>query len=179
MVPSSEVKNNSNLSGMFLVTEISQALNADGEVKTKIEGCIEGLRNIDFFMEESSYANDIKVGDVITFRTNVDGYISEKPSRLFRLSEGLTYKTGTDRYNGAYYSGKITDIDVHKGRFRMFCGGTYVTFKYNPAMGIILYDKDTGKGEMNTAAGLMAGNEIIVKIVNYDCDSIIKIEGSR
>lgn len=161
--------------GYFLVTNLSQALSADDEVCTKVEGSGSGFKDMTFLTNDDEVISKINIGGVINFTLDKYGMIT-----AVRNVENLNLDFAEVNQTWLYtpyttMKGTIADIDHEKGMIKLNCVGVGTSFILSSSLSCMSYDKSEQECELISTKQLQKGNTVMVRVSYCSLQELIRV----
>ncbi len=143
---------------LMLVTGKGETVSGE-EVLPTVEGYRGVYEEINFAGTETGMFDDIETGDLIQFTLNAKGQIRHKQ----KVTPNNSY-TNYHGDTGLILSGTVEGIDTDDQMFKLKHGDNTGTFRLTPTQTVLFYNKDRNTVTAKTAASLMKGDEIVVRL---------------
>ncbi len=146
---------------MFIITDISDCLNSDGEMSTKISGNMSIYRDFEIVSETPGIFGELKKGDVVNVSVNQRGE-ANYVEKLFSLGGAFTYLSEDDFYNDhVIVAGDVVDIE---GNRVILDGGETMYFRLNTSTPATVYYADENRCEGAKTSDICKGDKIVMRV---------------
>lgn len=154
----------------MLVTDKGQTLGSDGNTYPFIQGYRGAFEDISFTGDEAARFDGINIGDFVTLHLNSQG-------RVDKVSSVTINNAVTDYHNNeGFIKGTILGIDLEEQMFKVKHGDIEGCFPISNSQTVLFYDIAKNKCTTGTAAGLNAGDEVMVYLYRGTVSSMYCFE---
>lgn len=137
---------------VYLVKEMGQGLNSDGDVVSTINVASEEYAGVSFNAEDSAVFKDVKKGDIIKIHVDTNGNV-DKCLVIYSTSQGIIKNSGTGEErneSGVLVGGILLKSDNENGKI-LLESDREIAFPFSLSKTVLIYDVDR---ETTTIGGI-------------------------
>ena len=165
------------LNDLFLVSRVSEGIDADGTVKKMIFGRMGSYDEISFTAKDEKVFNGIAKGDVLGIYVDAKSRVTQKVV-YYSVSQGYASKMNVD-YGGSA-AGRVVDVDPETKSIRISCGdlGEFVLKHAGraataPKVNVYLNDAESKRIELVSFADIRIGDFIVATVDVAELENVI------
>lgn len=173
-------------SKMYLVREIGEALDSNGNVNAQITIASSTYYGLSLAVSDKALLNNVKPGDIIKVHINASGYIDYlehifniDPDPLSDSEEILVKEIGNDINTGSdSVKGKIEKIDITNERI-LIDSTRKIALKTASTVPVLIFESDRKIVTSGTLADLMVTDYVVVQMYEAKMTGIYVIRGIK
>lgn len=161
---------------MFLVTDITEELNGNGDVVKKIYGSTGNYTIISAEGADGAIFSGIESGDIIQAATDMRGRIN-RLKKVYSISEGKkSSKPSNYIVDDLTFSGTVSEIDAENGRMLLRYNDSSVQpVKIFQSTPVTVYEEKTQQATKVKTANIKKGDFVVIRMSHVVVQDIIII----
>ncbi len=161
---------------MFLVTEVVNELNGDGDTVKKIYGSSGNYTTISAEGADDSTFDGIQSGDIIQAATDMHGKIN-RIKKVYSIADGKKSARPSDYIvDDLTFSGTITDIDAENGRLMLkFSDESIQPVRFSAGTPVTVYEQKTASAAKVKTSNIKKGDFVVLRMSHVVIRDIIVI----